>query len=93
MSITDKMVSTHRRQPGRTLGGIVSWGGEVTLFTLEPKFPPRKRGKQAGYGSTSTGVPMLTIFSTFSAFQFARRKQPWDCVREIASGSGVPWMP
>jgi hypothetical protein len=35
------------------------------------------------YGSTSTGVPTLTIFRTFSAFQLARRKQPCDCVREM----------
>ena len=49
--------------------------------------------KGTAYGSTSTGVPTLTILSTFSAFQFASRKQPCDCVREIASGSGVPWMP
>ena len=54
---------------------------------------PVNKVKGMTYGSTSTGVPTLTIFSTFSAFQLARRKQPWDCVREMFSGSGVPWMP
>ncbi len=54
----------------------------------------RVRGAPEGLippqGTTSTGVPILTMRISASAFQLARRKQPWEPVREIASGSGVP---
>ena len=42
------------------------------------------------YGSTFTAVPTVTNCSKYSAFQFARRKQPCDSVRPTSSGFGVP---
>ena len=48
---------------------------------------------QCLHGSTNTGMPTQTICAKYSAFQFARRKQPCDSARPTCSGRGVPWMP
>ena len=45
------------------------------------------------HGTTSTGMPIQTSFTRYSASQFASRKQPCDSVRPICSGLGVPCMP
>ena len=42
------------------------------------------------YGSTNTGRPTQTRYAKYSAFQFARRKQPCDSARPTCSGRGVP---
>ena len=42
------------------------------------------------HGSTITLVPALHMPCSFSAFQFASRKQPCDSARPMRSGKGVP---
>lgn len=43
--------------------------------------------------STRTVRPGQAIRRSNSAFQLAKRKQPWLSVRPTSSGLGVPWMP
>lgn len=43
--------------------------------------------------STRTVSPGQAIRRSNSAFQLAKRKQPWLSVRPTSSGLGVPWMP
>jgi hypothetical protein len=43
--------------------------------------------------STRTVRPGQAIRRSNSAFQLAKRKQPWLSVRPTSSGLGVPWIP
>lgn len=59
---------------------------EATCFIA----PVGYRGKSV---STYTGVWIEMEERRRLAFQFDRRKQPWDSVSPMSSGRGVPWMP
>jgi len=82
------------RAEGAALTGTPKGGGAFTaLVAVIAVVVSADAGVPKTSPSTRTVSPGQAIRRSNSAFQLAKRKQPWLSVRPTSSGLGVPWMP
>lgn len=85
------------RAEGAALTGTPKGGGAFTALVAAIGVIAVVVSADAGVPKTSpstrTVSPGQAIRRSNSAFQLAKRKQPWLSVRPTSSGLGVPWMP